>query len=113
MTLEQAIKKAIEGGFAPYNDVHVHPDGDIYLSMKSTDEFEYVGDVIFLDPLFWQALGKSLKLPICEYDCVKKPRYNQKYCPVGHEEAWLQSWKSFIDHLAEEKSAESFFKKLK
>jgi hypothetical protein len=55
---------------------------------------------IFLDPSFWQALGKA--------------RYYTKDTKEGsiRSKLWLQDWHRFIDHLAEGMDAESFFNSL-
>ena len=60
MTEQQAIQEAIKGGWGIYDDVDVHSDGDVYLSVKGTSMFEFVeSSTIFTDPLFWSALGKQ------------------------------------------------------
>ena len=55
----------------------------------------------FLDPLFWQTLGVAL-----EWHVECHPRY------IPYNQWWRQPWHRFIDHLAEGKSPESFFKDL-
>jgi len=100
---EKTIKKAMKGGWDLYDDVDVHTDGDIYVSIKGTDILEYIdSEVIYLDPNFWKAL-----FPENTSDYIDK-KINPKPQPM-----WLYQQHRFIDHRAEEKSAESFFKKLK
>ena len=93
MKVEQAIKKAIEGGWKPDSRnrlLKLNDEHDRYLHVRS----------IFLDPSFWQSLGKALEW---------KP-----YLP--HEGSWYgtwwMEWHRFIDHLANGKDAEEFFEGL-
>lgn len=68
-----------------------------------------VQEIILLDPLFWQALGKgfgwkstSCGHTICETedtDCEKIPQ-------------WKYHWHRFIDNLAQGKDIDSFFSPL-
>jgi hypothetical protein len=101
MTIREAIKKAIEGNWSLYDDVDVHPDGDIYLKIRGTDEFEYVGNVIFLDPEFWQCLGKSLVWPIKKSSIGGIDIYDWNY--------FAREW---FESIMEGKSLEDFFKTL-
>ena len=91
MTIQQAIEKAREGGWerpAPceIEGIEVYHKGDT-----------------LLDPLFWQSLGKAM---------------GWKWCPFRHYPhtvecvEWIVQWHCFIDHLAEGKTAESFFETL-
>lgn len=86
--MEQAIKKAIEGGWEPKQ---VWDKCDSYL----------------LDPFFWQALGKA-------EGWAKKPVYSWTYEFDNSKltQRWRVEWFNFIDHLAEGKHMDSFFKDL-
>ncbi len=77
--MEQAIKKAIEGGWK-------------YEDMIST----YYAPLP-LSRSFWQALGKNL---------------GQGDFKTETKGSWKHNWHMFIDHLAEGKDADSFFKEL-
>ena len=100
MTIQQAIEKAIEGGY------------------KGNKEFllklpEYAKSQIWLDPLFWQSLGKAMGW--CEYAvCIHDGKMNcfEKNHWAGYMGEWKWHWHRFIDHLAEGKDAESFFETL-
>lgn len=106
--MEQAIRKAIEGGYNPNWNIH------------KIQEFPELYDKALLDPLFWQALGKAewwnnikaIDLARCEIcdskTCHKKIVKGEpkNYVPT---KSWLYHWHHFIDHLAEGKDAESFF----
>jgi len=66
----------------------------------------------FLDPKFWQALGKSLKwdgqLWCGRSGCGNK---GQHFHPSSAQD-WKAKWHDFITHLIEGKSIESFFEQL-
>lgn len=106
MTIEQAITKAIEGGWED-NDyafvASVVQQDDSWRAWRVGD-WQY--DMrVFLDPTFWQSLGKALGW--------KKIHYGgQEGNAVFHEVAWLYHWKRLIVYLADGKTVESFFEKL-
>ncbi len=97
MKIQQAVEKAIEGGYHPeyipkfLGKVKVEKV-EIQSCIKSPD--------YFIDPLFWKSLGKAM---------------GWKWCPFRHYQhtaecvEWIVQWHRFIDHLAEGKSPESFF----
>ena len=83
--IESAIREAVEkGGYAAITE-------------EVSDVFAppVVARLAFLDPLFWQALGKAMGWGGEDWDG-----------------GWRKHWHRFIDHLAEGKDAESFFKDL-
>jgi len=93
MTINDAIKKANEGG---------------YQGFESPSYVETAHASAFLDPAFWQSLGKAMgwederecPLPCCG-----------GICPIDIP-MWQSKWHNFIDHLAAGKDAESFFESL-
>ncbi len=90
MSIEEAIKKAIEGGWKS-EGVEIK-DGTLDWVNASPECGGDYGDAdIFLDPQFWQCLGKAM----------------------GGGEDWkIKSFK-FWAKIMEGKSAEEFFKELK
>ena len=88
MTIKQAIEKAIEGGWSPV---------DNFNEPKELGEMLYAE--IFLDPLFWQSLGKAMG-------------WRQDEDQWGDRAEWVSQWHRFIDHIADGGSAESFFENL-
>jgi len=110
MTIQEAVKKSIEHGYSLRG---IGPSGFYELLDR------YSSDV-FLDPLFWQSLGKAMEredrrwgFETCHKGCQwytdgegcsddLPPR--EKRSPM-----WKYQWHRFIDHLAEGKDAESFF----
>lgn len=110
--MEKAIKKAIENGYEPFKWVTIEEIDEWKFTNALIIDFFYNNSCmslspndIFLDPLFWQALTKSLSLGQgCGFE----------KCPVigQHKSCWLKVWHRFIDHLAEGKDTESFFNNL-
>jgi hypothetical protein len=81
--IEQAIKEAVTYGLDAGPHVHARfPAG----------QHDIRESEVFLDPSFWQALGKA-----------------RGWAPETEEKQWLYYWHRFIDHLAEGKDLESFF----
>jgi Rad3-related DNA helicase len=96
--LETCIREAVEkGGYEASCKVH------LALSDNSLDYHNR----LFLDSLFWQALGRARgwethrRCPI-ETCCRIFPQ--ERTIPE-----WKYRWHRFIDHLADGKDAESFF----
>lgn len=93
----KAIQRAVEGGYK--------------LSFFEGEMLQKLQDKIypavfckeFLDPLFWSALGKAegwIDSMPSTYD-------------FNHEiPEWKHHWHRFIDHLAEGKSPDDYFKEL-
>jgi hypothetical protein len=93
--IEQAIREAVEKGGYDFFGYSLDASGAF------TDRF--MTSVIFLDPLFWQALGKARgwidAMPSTYNYNVEIPE-------------WKHQWHRFIDHLAGGKDADSFFASL-
>jgi hypothetical protein len=95
MTIEQAIKDAVEkGGY--------HKDLlKILMTVKDEILRGAAIDHALLDPHFWQALGKARGW---------KGSAGSFY--GMNMESWKLHWHRFVDHLAEGKDVESFFSSL-
>lgn len=138
MTIQQAIEKAIEGGWRPQNlyippkekpfaviltdgetiKYQIHKDGE---PLTPIDNDYYSLHKALLDPLFWQSLGKAMGWDTSENNptwlcpvCAKSldemiMHLNDKDFGI---ETWRYYWHAFIDHLAEGKDIESFFASL-
>ena len=114
MTISEAIQKAIEGGWQqlPKNCslLRIEVEMDRWL-LHFWDDKAHQSDVFFiplhktfLQPLFWQALGKAMgwKYQIGTVDGL----------PVYDNKVWLENWHKFIDFLSEGKTAEDYFNQL-
>lgn len=112
MTIQQAIKKAVDGGYenpivdnwlidAESGDVLENQDNDLVANL-------------FLDTLFWQSLGKAMGWSEGSELIREKfhvPRVGAVGRMVRYPE-WKWQWIHFIEHLAEGGTPESFFKDL-
>lgn len=116
MTIEQFIKKAIEGGWKP-KDAEMQKvssfkveDGllTLYgLENKTQRKVEsYLVEQIFIDPFAWKAVGK-----VEGWDIGKTIDPTYHFAP---ESMWMWQWKMhrMIDALAEGKSLEEFISTL-
>lgn len=117
MTIEQAIEKAIEGGYNGYPKPFCMECGGYESPNKSSS--------MFLDPLFWQSLVTAMEwdrdLEGLKCSCSEDIYYSYQFCPKCGKQMrkvevmttyWKKEWHRFIDHIAEGKSAEDFFKTL-
>ena len=138
MTIEEAIKKAIEGGYCgPQRTfLRIHPSP---WENDTVEYFDFWTGSTFLDPSFWQSLGKALGWGGIDYnedtgkkewiDALRCPRDGEwltgelQECPNecdydgseideahGNLYEWRYQWHRFIDNLAEGKSAEEYFR---
>lgn len=99
--MKEAIQKAIEGGWHP-----------TYLTLPHLSKFRTDKEVL-LDPLFWQALGKSLgwsaskefETRIAKSTCSKcgDTRVTMQWAE------WQYHWHDFIAHLADGGNIDDFF----
>ena len=124
MTIQQAVEKAIEGGYMKAKDyfgyipsvvkeVHYNKpeklhqghnffertSGSFHFGSAKKYSFSISVNEIFLEPLFWQSLGKAMG-------------WRQDEDQWGERAECVIHWHRFIDHLAEGKDAESFFEGL-
>lgn len=102
--MKEAIQKAIEGGWKP-TGYGKFSDNAISYKVQAVMKIKYK-ERIFLDPLFWKALGKSLG-----WDELEDGR-KWESAKFGFMPVCKYRWHCFIDHLADGKSAESFFEEL-
>lgn len=112
-SLETCIREAVEkGGYFPTYINQYHTDGGkekrktpLYIAQELIHSIE--NEVIFLDPLFWQALGRARGWAMGGTGRM----YHDEYGVGGYPSmfVWQEKWHRFIDHLAEGKDAESFF----
>jgi hypothetical protein len=95
--MRRVIELAIEGGYRG-RSVYQHPVTDRWCF---NEDYRY--SEVREDPLFWQALGKSLGWT------DRHPKYDGTR-QVTHE--WNYHWHCFIEHCAEGKSPDEFFNSL-
>ena len=100
--IEQAITDAVAQGYDPQLEQIPEAAGfssiQIAVAMKSD---------VFLDPAFWQALGRARRWTIDE-----DFKHWQGTVAEWKARYWRTHWHNFIDHLAVGSDAESFFGQL-
>ena len=119
MNLHEAIKIAIDNGWTTFkghkvDSVRLIP-GDKRLAevieeygerASSSTTFSY--DEFFLDPLFWQSLGKGLGWD----ESVEIERPDFPLTPALKATQWKVHWHQFIDAVADGRTPEEFFREL-
>lgn len=97
MTLQDAIKKVVEGGWKFKEDYFIG-------ALLKNSQF-------LLERDFWQALGKSMGWEDEQPGHDGKSTLAIDYS-LPRQQDWLFYWHCFIDHLAEGKDINSFFETL-
>jgi len=120
MNLDEAFKISIENGWTTFkghkiDSVRLLNSGDKRLAevieehegrSSSSTTFSY--DEFFLDPLFWQCLGKGLGWE----ETVEVEISDFPLTPALKATQWKVHWQHFIDILAEGRTPEAFFREL-
>lgn len=108
MTIQQAIVKAYSAGWRPKAYPNMKPKN---ITEDTAHALWYsLGDGFFLDPLFWQFLGKGLGNKD-EMRCSSK-HCDQKQCSyAGYKDPKLM-FDNFHDSIWYGGTPESFFEKL-
>jgi hypothetical protein len=115
MTIQDAMNRAVEGGYHINGSDGMETDYDganseYSLWTRKDNESSFIVSVeeTFLDPAFWQALGHALgwdqtvlTMPAVEHG---RPTMVTR---AGHQ--WRSHWHRFIDHLAEGHPPAVFF----
>ena len=105
MTIEQAIKKAIEGGYDKRLDCGA------WTSETGKVVKVWAIEKILLDPQFWQCLFGE-EIVNGDGQTHDDWRRADDFGWKGEMPIWKFKQHQFIDHLAEGKSAEDYFKSL-
>jgi hypothetical protein len=120
MNLHEAIKIAIENGWTTFkgnkiDSVRFIDSGDKRLAEIIEEERGHPSsstilsyDEFFLDPLFWQSLGKGLGWD----ETVEVERPDFPLTPALKATQWKVHWHHFIDAIAEGRKPEEFFREL-
>ena len=115
MNIPEVIEKAVEGGYHIYGsdgmDTYYEGATNDYSAWTRTDNessFIVPTEETFLDPRFWQALGRALgwsercNLAIT---CV----HGEEECQRCRGYYWMYQWHCFIQALADGNTPEAFF----
>lgn len=124
--VESAAREAIEAGYKPvpfkFDTIVASLEGMFFVQFpkarrKTSYEVQVFYAEMFLDPAFWQALGKARGWRKYRHECGEYfDMIGLIQCPrclkVGSRYAWLDNWVRFVLHLSDGKDAESFFASL-
>lgn len=102
MTTEKAIRLAIEHGYK-----NAIGGAGIISSASFANCAEYL-----LDPKFWKSLGKGLGWIDATYTQGVGPVFAGRPTATIHRRDWRKKMEGLMTHLADGKSADSYFKKL-
>lgn len=105
MTIQEAIKKAIEGGWSEQQKA-------LYRLMVVTGDLNLALDCVFTDPSFWRSLGKALEwgshwITVTYSAGLTDDVLCRTF--IGHARYWQHR---FIDHLADGGTPETYFETL-
>ena len=106
--MKNAIEKAIEGGWnkEKFSAEHIN----LRVVNTETGSIDMPLDCVFLDPEFWRCLGKAMGWTIYAV-CMICDKTDCDHT-FGYKAKWVKEWHRFIDHLAEGRDTDSFFKEL-
>jgi hypothetical protein len=115
MTVQEALNKATEGGYHIYGSDGMDTDyegatNDYSAWTRKDNESSFIVPVeeTFLDPRFWQALGRTLGWSErCDLaiTCV----HGEKECQRCRGYYWMYQWHCFIQAIADGNTPEAFF----
>ena len=118
MTIQDAVHKATEGGY----HIRVSDGMETYYSgatchysawtRKDNDSsFMVAMEETFLDPRFWQALGRALGWSkAC--DLAISCWHGEEECQSCRGYYWMYQWHCFIQAIADGHTPEAFFARL-
>jgi hypothetical protein len=118
MTIQEALNTATEGGYHIYGsdgmDTEYEGATNDYSAWTRKDNdssFLVPTEETFLDPKFWQALGRALGWSeACDLSitCV----HGEEECQRCRGYYWMYQWHCFIQALADGNTPEAFFASL-
>jgi hypothetical protein len=115
MTIQEAMNKAVEGGYHIYGSDGMDTDYEgatkdysAWTRKDNASSFLVPTEETFLDPHFWQALGRALgwreagDLALsCRHGAEEGQRWRRYY--------WMYQWHCFIQALADGNTPDAFF----
>jgi hypothetical protein len=115
MTIDETITHAVKEGYqvSVFDGIDMcydraNTEWSVWSRADNDSSFMVPVEAMFLDPLFWQALGRALRWD----HAIKTIRVVDNGRPTmvtSTGQSWLSHWHGFIDHLARGHTAESFF----
>jgi len=115
MMIQEALNTAVEGGYHQYGSDGMDTDyegatNDYSAWTRKDNESSFIvpTEETFLDPQFWQALGRALGWSeTCDLAISCVP--GAEACQRCRGDSWMQQWHCFIQALAEGHTPEAFF----
>jgi hypothetical protein len=115
MMIHEAIDKAHEGGYHLYGSDGMDTDyegatNDYSAWTRKDNESSFIvpTEETFLDPKFWQALGRALGWSeVC--DLVSTWVHGEEECQSCRGYYWMYQWHCFIQTIADGNTPEAFF----
>lgn len=118
MTIQEAIEKAVEGGYHLYGsdgmdtyDERATSDFSAWTRTDNASSFMVAVKATLLDPQFWQALGKALEGK-AECNLASICVHGEEECQSCRSSYWRYQWQCFIQALADGHTPEAFFAQL-
>jgi hypothetical protein len=118
MTVQEVIDKAVEGGYHIYGSDGMdtlyegaNNEFSAWTRRDNESSFMVPTEETFLDPQFWQALGRALGWSErCDLaiTCV----HGEEECQRCRGYYWMYQWHCFIQALADGNTPEAFFQHL-
>lgn len=115
MIIQEAVTKATQGGYHLHaadgmdtDYVGANSEYSVWTRKDNASSFIVPVADMFLDPRFWQALGRGLgwEKEVRTVHAVENGR-STLVTRTGHH--WLSHWHRFIDSLAEGHTPDAFF----
>jgi hypothetical protein len=115
MTVQEVIEKAVEGGYHIYGSDGMDTayegatnDYSAWTRKDNDSSFIVPTEETFLDPTFWQALGRALGWSeACDLAISCRHGYKEWQRCRGYY--WMYQWHCFIQALADGNTPEAFF----
>ena len=115
MTIQEAINKANEGGYHIYGSDGMETSYDganseysVWTRKDNESSFIVLTEKTFLDPQFWQALGRVLGWhEACDLSITCGQGHEA--CRQSHGSSWMFQWHCFIQALADGHTPDAFF----
>ena len=118
MTIQKAVDTAVEGGYHLLGSngvatVYIGANSEYSAWTRTDNQSSFLIPVeeTFLDPAFWQALGRALGWEgACDLaiTCV----HGHAECHRCHGYYWMYQWHCFIQHIADGQPPDAFFASL-
>ena len=115
MTIQEALNTANEGGYHIYGSDGMDTDYEganseysVWTRKDNESSFIVLTEKTFLDPQFWQALGRALGWnEACDLAliCV----HGEEECQSYRGYYWMFQWHRFIQAIADGNTPEAFF----